>query len=86
MQHPVLYFNILTWEIAPEACLGSDHPFCSGFTKDCNTAFGLLTQSCQSTAKLTGYRVHVIVGEPSILPQDQLAGESQLQRQTFLSS
>lgn len=80
----ILY--ILTWEIAPEACLGSDHPLCSGFTKDCNIAFRLLPQSCQSTAKLSDYGVQVIVREPSVLSQDQLAGEkSQLQHQKSLS-
>ena len=69
-------WNILTWEIAPEACLGSDHPLCSGFTEDGNGAFGLLSESCQSTAKLTDYSIQFVVGQPSIRPQDQLERET----------
>lgn len=61
------YCNILTWKVAPETRLGSDHPLCSGFTKDCNVVLRLLPQSCQSIAKQTDFIVQVIVGEPSIL-------------------
>lgn len=67
--------NILTGEVAPETCLGSDHPFCSSFTEDCNGAFWLLPGSCQPTAKLADYCIKFIVGHPFILPQDQLEGK-----------
>lgn len=76
--------DVLTWEVAPEARLGCDHPLRSGLTKDCNAAFGLLPQSCQSTAKMIDDTVHFIVREPSIVAQDQLTGD-RLQRQTSSS-
>lgn len=76
---------LLTWEIAPEARLGSDHPFCSGLTEDCNGAFGLLPESCQSTTKLNDYRVQFIVGQPSILPKDQLAGQKRRRKKKKVS-
>lgn len=65
-------WSLLTWEIPPEAGLSSDHPLCSGFTEDGDGAFGLLPQRCQPAAKLVHYRLHLIVGQPCILPQDQL--------------
>lgn len=66
---------VLTGEVAPEARLGCDHPLCSGFTEDRNGAFGLLPQSCQSTAKTTHYGVHLIVGQPIVLSHDKLQTE-----------
>lgn len=68
---------VLTWEIAPEACLRCDHPLRSGFTEDCDGVLGLLPQSCQTIAKLTDNGVQLVVGQPSILAQDQLTGEKE---------
>lgn len=65
---------ILTWEVPSEAGLGSDHPLCSGLTEDGHGAFRLQPQGCQSTAKLTDQGVHILIGQPPILPQDQLEG------------
>lgn len=62
----------LTWEVASEAGLCSDHPLGSGLTEDGHGAFGLLTQRCQPAAQTTDERVNLLIGQPTVLPQNQL--------------
>ncbi len=66
----------LTSEVVHEAGLSSNDPLGSCLTEDGDVVLWPLTKWCQSTAQLGRCCVDIPIGEPAVLTQNHLQGET----------